>query len=162
MQIIKQTKNLNNVLALHRKNKFDCDKIDYELAVTISCNKLKNLQKNKNLNDDLRSEILAGQNIPTYDLLIFYKSNTPLEAGLTSLCKKGLSFVPVPPSYNWSQLHILHIDFDCFRKRLPHVIYLEMKIVTILEMLRTTNKKNHKMEISKYKLSRVANNSNIS
>ena len=47
MQIIKQTKNLNNVLALHRKNKFDCDKIDYELAVTISCNKLKNLQKNK-------------------------------------------------------------------------------------------------------------------
>ena len=28
MQIIKQTKNLNNVFALCRNNKFDCDKTD--------------------------------------------------------------------------------------------------------------------------------------
>ena len=102
------------LLCVGTTNSIVIKQIDYELAMTISSNKLKNLQKNKNLNDDLRSEILAGQNIPTYDLLNFYKSNTPLEASLTSLCKKGLSFVPVPPSYNWLQLHILHINFDCF------------------------------------------------
>ena len=56
---------LNNILALRRNNKFNRDKLNYELAVTISSNKLKNLQNNKNL----RRKILAGQNIPTYDPL---------------------------------------------------------------------------------------------
>ena len=66
-QIIKRTKNLNNILALRRNSKFIRDKLDHELAVTISSNKLKNLQNNKNLKEDLGSKILAGQNIPTYD-----------------------------------------------------------------------------------------------
>ena len=111
----KRTKNLNNILALRRNNKFNRDKLDYELAVTISSNKLKTLQNNKNLKEDLRSEILASQNIPTYDPLNLHKSNTPLETGLTSPCRKGPSFVPVPPSYNWLQLKI---NFDSFRNRL--------------------------------------------
>ena len=41
--------------------------LDYELAATISSNKPKNLQNNKNLKEDLKSKILAGQNISTYD-----------------------------------------------------------------------------------------------
>ena len=66
-QIIKRVKNLNIILSLRRSNKFNLDKVDYELAVTISSNKLKNLLNNKNLKDDLRSKILESQNIPTYD-----------------------------------------------------------------------------------------------
>ena len=66
-QIIKRAKNLNIILSLRRSNKFNLDKVDYELAVTISSNKLKNLLNNKNLKDDLRSKILESQNIPTYD-----------------------------------------------------------------------------------------------
>ena len=97
-QIIKRTKNSNNILALHRNSKFNRDKLNYELVVTISSNKLKNLQNNKNLKDALRSEILTGQNIPTYDPLNPHKSNTPLETGLTSLCRKGLSFISVLPA----------------------------------------------------------------
>ena len=114
-KIIKRTKDLNNILALRRNNKFNRDRLDYELAVSISSNKLKNLQNNKNLKEDLKSKILAGQNIPTYDPLNLHKSNTPQKTGLTSLCRKGPSFVPVPPSYNWLQLLI---NFDSFRNRL--------------------------------------------
>ena len=114
-QIIKRAKSLNNILALRRNNKFNRDKLDYELAVTISSNKLKNLQNNKNLKEGLRSKILAGQNVPTYDPLNLHKSNAPLETSLTSLCGKGPSFVPLPPSYNWLQLQI---NFDSFRNRL--------------------------------------------
>ena len=40
-QIIKRTKNLNNILAFRQNNKFSRDKLDYELAVTISSNKQK-------------------------------------------------------------------------------------------------------------------------
>ena len=119
-QIIKRTKNLNNILALRRNSKFNRDKLDHELAVTISNNKLKNLQNNKNLKEDLGSKILPGQNIPTYDPLNFHKSNMPREAGLTSLCRKGSSFVQVPPSYNWLQVQI---NFDSFRNRI-RVCYL--------------------------------------
>ena len=102
---------------MRRSNKFNRDKLNYELAATISSNKLKNLQNNKNLKDPLRSEILTGQNISIYDPLILHKSNTPLETGLTSLCRKGPSFVQVlpAPSFNWLQLQI---NFDSFRNRL--------------------------------------------
>ena len=114
-QIIKRTENLNNILALRQNNKFNRHKLDYEVAVTISSNTLKNLQNNKNLKEDLRSRILAGQNIPSYDPLNLYKGNTSLETGLTSLSRKGPSFVAVPPSYNWLQLQV---DFYSFRNRL--------------------------------------------
>ena len=46
-QIIKRTKDLNNILALRRNNKFNRDRLDYELAVSISSNKLKNLKAAK-------------------------------------------------------------------------------------------------------------------
>ena len=52
---------------------------------------------------------------PTCDLINLHKSNTPLEIGLTSFCRKGPSFVPVTHSYNWLQLRI---NFDSFRNRL--------------------------------------------
>ena len=67
------------------------------------------------MKEDLRSKILAGQNILTYDPLNLYKSNTPLETGLTSHCRKCPLFVPVPPSYNWLQFQI---SFDSFQNRL--------------------------------------------
>ena len=70
-QVIKW--NLNNILALRRNNKFNRDKLDYELEVTISSNKLKNLQNNKNLKEDLWRKILAGQNISTYEPLNLQK-----------------------------------------------------------------------------------------
>ena len=70
--------NLNNT-----NNKFNRDKIDYELAKTKSSTTLKNLQNNKNLKEHLRSKILAGQNIPTYEPLNLHKGNTTLETGLT-------------------------------------------------------------------------------
>ena len=97
-QIIKRTKNLNNIFTLLRNNKFNRDKLHYELPLTLSSNTLKNLQNNKNLKQDLRSK--------TYDTLNLHIGNTLLEAGLTSLCRKHPSFVPVPPSCNWLQLQI--------------------------------------------------------
>ena len=97
-QIIKRTKNLNNIFTLLRNNKFNRDKLDYELPLTLSSNTLKNLQNNKNLKKDLRSK--------TYDTLNLHIGNTLLEASLTSLCRKDPSFVPVSPSCNWLQLQI--------------------------------------------------------
>ena len=97
-QIIKRTENLNNILALRQNNKFNRHKLDYEVAVTISSNTLKNLQNNKNLKEDLRSK--------TYDTLNLHIGNMLLEASLTSLCRKDPSFVPVSPSCNWLQLQI--------------------------------------------------------
>ena len=135
-QVIKW--NLNNILALCRNNKCNRDKLDYELAVTISSNKLKNLQNNKNLKEDLRRKILAGQNIPTCDPLNLQKSNTPLETGLLSICRKSPSFFPVPPSYNWLQLQKILIVFEI---AYAHVIYLEIRVVTILQMLRDHQQK---------------------
>ena len=58
-EIIKWTENLKNILALRQNNKFNRDKLDYEVAVNISSNTLKNFQNNKNLKEDLRSKILA-------------------------------------------------------------------------------------------------------
>ena len=58
-EIIKWTENLKNILALRQNNKFNRDKLDYEVAVTISSNTLKNFQNNKNLKEDLSSKILA-------------------------------------------------------------------------------------------------------
>ena len=46
-QIIKRTKDLDNILALRQNNKFNRDRLDYELAVSISSNKLKNLKAAK-------------------------------------------------------------------------------------------------------------------
>ena len=94
----KRTKNLNNIFTLLRNNKFNRDKLDYELSLTLSSNTLKNLQNNKNLKKDLRSK--------TYDTLNLHIGNTLLEAGLASFCRKDPSFVPVPPSCNWLQRQI--------------------------------------------------------
>ena len=58
-EIIKWIENLKNILALRQNNKFNRDKLDYEVAVTVSSNTLKNFQNNKNLKEDLRSKILA-------------------------------------------------------------------------------------------------------
>ena len=149
---------LNGILALRRNSKFKRNKLYYVLAVTISSNKLKNIQSNKSLKEDLRSKILAGQNIPSYGPLNLHKGKTPLDTFLTSLCRK--SFVPAPLSYNWLQLQT---NFDSFRNRLrARYLFREIRIVTILQMLRNHQQKTRKMEISKNKLSRIGNISHIS
>ena len=128
---------LNNTLAFRRNNKFKRDKLDYVLAVTISSNKLKNIQNNKILKEDLGSKILAGQNIPSYDPLNPHKGKAPLETCLTSLCRK--SFVPAPLSDNWLQLQIY---FDSFRNRLrARYLFREIRIVTMLQILRDHQQK---------------------
>ena len=142
---------LNNILALRRNNKFKRNKLDYVLAVAISSNKLKNIQSNKSLKEDLRSKILACQNIPSYEPLNLHKGKAPLETFLTSLCRK--SFVPASLSYNWLQLQI---NFDSFRNRVrARYLFREIRIVTIFQMLRNHQQKTRKMEISKNKLSGI-------
>ena len=69
--------------------------LDYELAATISSNKPKNLQNNKNLKEDLKSKILAGQNISTYDPLNLHKDNTSLETGLQEMPNFTLHETPI-------------------------------------------------------------------
>ena len=67
LKIIKPTKNLNNILSFRRNNKFNHDKLDYELAVAISGSKLKNLQNNKNLTNEM--SVLSSYRNQSIDLI---------------------------------------------------------------------------------------------
>ena len=116
-----------NILSNTRKRKFQRDKINLEKSLNSSNKILQQLMNNKTpvFNEkQLREKLLEGQKIRSFGQLNLHKNDTALADGLKSLCRKGPSFVPDPPHYNWLQLQK---DFDRFRNSLRSRVFFSNK-----------------------------------
>ena len=84
--------------------------------------------------DKKRDEILADAVVPPYDPINLDAKERELPPGLSDLCKRGPSFIPIPTSYDWLQLQK---DFDRFRNTMRARVFFFSKTEPKPEVIRS-------------------------
>ena len=120
-------KNLRTLFATRRRDKFSRDSLDYRKSEKYSRTCLQYLIDGKcppTASDLLREEILSSSEIPPFDPINLDGLERELPSGLSELCQRGPSFIPIPDSYDWLQLQK---DFDRFRNRVRSTVFFSSK-----------------------------------
>ena len=100
------------ILLVRRKTKYTRDGLDLQKALDTSNKLMQSLLERtpeKSAMDKKRDEILKDAVIPPYEPINLDAKGRELPSGLSDLCKRGPSFIPIPTSYDWLQLQK---DFD--------------------------------------------------
>ena len=117
------TDNQREKLSQRREKKFERDGLVLVDARDISQKFLLTLTQRSTPPDPvdaLKEEILSDVVIPPYDPINLDAKKRELPTGLTELCSRGPSFIPVPTSYDWLQLQK---DFDRFRNSIRTKVF---------------------------------------
>ena len=121
------TEKLRTKFSARRESKFIRDGLDLPEALDFSQVVLTRLISREVPPDPIdikRNEILAGVDIPPYDPINLDSHKRDLPPGLSDLCKRGPSFVPVPTSFDWLQLQK---DFEQFWNSMRAAVFFSRK-----------------------------------